>query len=306
MGVLSSKIDVKLEAVRAFWGREECRSITFANDTASDQAGQEFDLNAITDEDGTEVKYLVWLDNGIVSAPTPAADQTLVAVTYSPGDTAAVIAGLFKTAVDALSNFKTVSVTNGKAIVENKYIGKVTEEDQVLAPDLTFAQLILGIGGDLGATAQGGSSLSIDTQAFEIKSDQTGENLLGDIFTGFNASIEMPLIEVTKERLRTIIGGVVGDTHTPSGGTELIGIGESKLYKNAIDYSGKLIMHPIRVDIADKSEDIIIWKCAPMPQDLNYSGTDQQVLNCTFKAYLDQNVISSINLLAFGDHTQDL
>ena len=306
MGVKANEINVKLEAVRAFWGREECRAVSFVADVAGSVAGEQWEVNAISDEEGTEVKYLAYLDDGIVSIPSPAIDQTLMPVSYSQDDSATVIAAAYEAAILATGNFKIIGTSTNKVIVENKHLGPVTEEIYTGAPSLSFENLVVGIGGDLGATAQGGSSLSIDTQTFEIKSDQTAENLLGEIFTGFNAGIEMPLIEVTPERWETIIGSVVGDTHTPAGGTKLVGIGESKLYQNAVQYAGKLILHPIRNAISDKSEDIILWKTSPVPNDVNFSGTDQQVMNVSFKAYLDQNVVSSINLLAFGDHTQEL
>ena len=70
---------------------------------------------------------------------------------------------------------------------------------------------IAALGGDLGKTEQGGVTLNLETSTAELKSDQTAELLLGEINQGNLTTIEMSLVEVTKERLKTVLGSVVGD-----------------------------------------------------------------------------------------------
>ena len=297
----SSKNDIKLEAVSVKWGREECRKVTFVDDVAGSLDAEYWDLNTL-DEDQVETQYVVWLDNG--ASVDPSGAKTGIQVTYTDDDSASVIAGLFVTALAAIN--VNVSQSGAEVIYENKDIGAVTEEDNTNAPALTFEVLSAGIGGSLGATAEGGSTLSIETQSVELKADQTGQIVLGEIYTGSTASVEMSLIEMTKARWETVIGSVTGDKFTPTAGTRLVGQGTSRLYKNLFDLGGKLILHPIRLGASDKTEDIIFWKSAPKPSSVSFSGQDIQGMEVAFTAYNDTSKPAEISLWSQGDYTQDL
>jgi hypothetical protein len=300
----SSRNDIKLEAVSAKWGREECRSVTFVDDVAGSLTGEYFDLNTV-DESGVETQYYVLL-SGTTPAVDPApAGKTKIEVSYTDGDTAITLAAAYQSALAAI-NVTSELDGAGKITVENGDIGTVTAEVFTNAPSLTYAQLSVGIGGALGSTAEGGSTLSIETQSVELKADQTGQVVLGEIYTGSTASVDMSLIEMTKERWETIIGGVTGDVFTPAAGTRLVGQGVSRLYQNLFDLGGKLILHPIRLDASDKSEDIIFWKSAPKPASVSFSGQDIQGMEVSFVAYNDSSKPSEISLWAQGDHTQAL
>lgn len=299
----SSKNDIKLEAVSVKWGREECRKVTFVDDVAGSLTDEYFDLNTL-DEDQVETNYYV-----LLSGTTPAVDpapvgKTKIEVSYTDGDSATVIAGLYVTALAAIN--VNVSQSGAEVIVENKDIGTTTLEVNTNAPSLTFEVLSLGLGGSLGATSEGGSNLTIETQSVELRSDQTGQIVLGEIYTGSTASVDMSLIEMTKARWETIIGSVTGDVFTPPGGTRLVGQGTSRLYKNLFDLGGKLILHPIRLLATDKTEDITFWKSAPKPASVSYSGQDIQGMEVTFVAYNDSSKPAEISLWSQGDYTQDL
>ena len=298
----SAKTDIKLEAVSVKWGREECRKVTFVDDVSGSLDAEYFDLNTV-DNDGVETAYYVWLDNGASSDPA-ISGKTGVQVVYSDNDDAATIAGLFVTALASLS--LNVSQSGAEVIYENVYVGLVTAEVFTNAPAFTFEVLQAGIGGSLGVTAQGGTTLSMEAQSVELKADQTGELVLGEIYTGSVASAEMSLIEMTKERWETVVGSVTGDIFTPSGGTRLVGYGTSRLYNNLFDLGGKLILHPIRLDASDRSEDVVFWRSAPKPSSISYSGTDQQGMEVTFVAYNDTSKPASISLFAQGDWQQEL
>jgi hypothetical protein len=297
----SSKNDIKLEAVSVKWGREECRKVTFVDDVAGSLDAEYWDLNTL-DEDQVETQYVVWLDNG--ASVDPSGTKTGIQVTYADDDSASVIAGLFVTALAAIN--VNVSQSGAEVIYENKDIGAVTEEDKTNATALTFEVLSAGIGGSLGATSSG-STLSIETQSVELRSDQSGQIILGEIYTGSTASVEMSLIEMTKARWETVIGSVTGDKFTPTAGTRLVGQGVSRLYKNLFDLGGKLILSPIRLaGTGDKTEDIIFWKSAPKPSSVSFSGQDIQGMEVAFTAYNDTSKPAEISLWSQGDYTQDL
>jgi hypothetical protein len=299
----TSTNDIKLEAVSVKWGREECRKVTFVADSAGSLTGGYFDLNVL-DEDQVETKYYV-LFSGTTPATDPAiAGKTKIEVTYADNDTAAVIGGLYVAALSAVNI--NASQSGAEVIVENKDIGKITVEVNTNATSFTYSILSAGLGGDLGKTAEGGTTLTTETQSVELKADQTGQIVLGEIYTGSTANLSMSLIEMTKSRWETIVGSVTGDVFTPSGGTRLVGQGTSRLYKNLFDLGGKLTLHPIRLLKSDKTEDITFWKSAPKPSSISYSGQDIQGMEVEFVAYNDESKPSAISLWSQGDSTQEL
>jgi hypothetical protein len=299
----SAKTDIKLEAVNVYWGTERCESVTLVDDVAGSLDSEYWDLNTIGSDLETETQYVVWLDNG--SSVDPSGSKTGIQVTYTNGDDAATIAGLVQTAIDAVANV-TATVSGAVVTYENDYIGKLTDEDFTNATALTFSELVAGKGGALGATAQGGSTLNMEAQSVDLVSDQTGSIIAGQVYTGSSATVDMSLIEMTKDRWETVVGSVTGDVFTPTGGTRLVGYGESRLYQNLFDLGGKLILHPIRLDNSDRSEDVCFFRSAPLPSSVSYSGQDIQGMEVSFVAYNDKSKPEEISLFAQGDWSQEL
>lgn len=293
--------EIFYEASKIYWGREACREVTFVDDVAGSLSGEYFDLNAI-DLAGTETEYYVLLDNGSAVDPAPAG-KTKITVSYADDDDAATIAAAAQSAIDAITGFS-ASVSGDVVTIKNDDIGGVTEETQTNAPSLTFSNEA-GLGGYLGRTAEG-IEITMETTVGEVKSNQTSDILLDEIVQGQTASCTAGFIELTKERFKSIIGGAVGDYYTPSGGTEVIGGGSSKISTSLKAQGGKLILHPTRLEDADRSRDFIFWSSAPKPESLNYSGTDIQTLNASFSAYLDDSKREEINLYMIGDWKQEL
>jgi hypothetical protein len=296
---MTNTSEIKLEAVRAFWGTKYCREITFIDDVAGSLQGKYLILNTINANLEPVSVYIVTTDGPTFTG------QIQEALTFDDDDDAYIIAEAFKLLIDTeLSDYFVAELnTEGNGVnLKNKFIGGTSGDSGTLVTaGVVINDHIKGIGGELGRTAQGGSTVSLETQTVEIKADQTGEIILDDIAVGSSVSVEMGLIEVSKERLETIIGSVAGDKFSPEVGTDLVGFGESKLYQSLANLGGTLILHPIRLPMSNKSFDVVIHKCAPIPNDINYSGSDQQVLNVTFKAYLDKSVNEKVNLIAWGD-----
>ncbi len=288
------------EAAQVTWGREQCRVVDLVDDVAGSLEGEYFDINVL-DAAGVETNYYVLLDNGSTVDPAPAG-KTKIAVVYTDNDSAATIAGLMQTAVDAVANVSAEVVNSTSVHIVNDEIGAVTAEVYTNAPSLTFTTTI-GIGGDLGKTAEG-IEITLESQTGEITSNQTGAQILDEIGQGQLASCSAAFIELSKERLETLIAGAVGGTFTPVAGTKLIGGGSSKLFQSLKALGGKLILHPIRLPSTDRSRDFVFWISAPKPETINYSGTETQQLNCTFTAYVDETKPSDVNLYAIGDWKQ--
>lgn len=290
---------IKLEAAQVYWGKEQCRVVTLVDDVAGSLNEEYFDLNVL-DVEGNLTEYYVLLDNGSAVDPAPAG-KTKVEVVYDDDDSAAVLAGLVQAALDALDDLEAEVVEGTQVHYKNKFIGAVVE-DFSNAPSLSF-EVEAGIGGFLGRTSEG-IEVTIETQSTEIQSNQTGEIVLDEIGQGQSASCSAAFIELSKERLEAMIAGAVGGAHTPLSGTKLIGGGASKLFQSLKELGGRLVLHPQRLPLTDRSSDFVFWKSAPKPESINYSGTDVQTLNVTFTAYLDDSKPAEVNLYAIGDWTQ--
>lgn len=301
----SAKTDIKLEAVNVYWGTERCEKVTFVDDVAGSLDSEYWTLNVIGSDLETETSYYLWLDNSSTSVDPMVPNASGVAIAYSNNDDAATIAAAAQAAIDGIAGVS-ASVSGAEVTYENDYIGKVSDEDFSNASAFTFEELVAGQGGSLGATAQGGSTLNMEAQSVDLVSDQTGSIILGQVYTGSSATVDMSLIEMTKERWETVVGSVTGDIYTPSGGTRLVGYGTSRLYQNLFDLGGKLILNPIRLGASDRSEDIIFHRCAPLPSSITYSGQDIQGMEVSFVAYNDSNKPEEISLFAQGDWDQDL
>jgi hypothetical protein len=289
-----------LEAMDWYFGGRECRTTTFQDDTSGDQGGLYFDLNTF-DENYAEVKYLVWLDDGVASAPSPAADQTLLPVSYSQDDDAATIAAAYKAAVEAVAEVK-VEVTGGAAETENNFLGDITDESYSGAGSITLTVNKAGFGGSIGAIAQGGGSLASEQSLEDILSDQTGDIILDQVMKGAAVSLDITLAEMTTANWENLVGEGYGDTETV-GADNLTGYGTSKLYNSAFDFAGQLVGHPIRLGNDDRSADICIWKCVGNLNSINYSGSEVQGGEFSFTALKDDTKPESINLFARGDHS---
>jgi hypothetical protein len=290
---------IKLEAAQVYWGKEQCRVILVPDDVDSSLNGQNFKIQSISPS-GEITKYYVLLTDGTAVDPEYP-DHIKIEVTFVPDSTGVVISPLITNALSVVNDLFTETLDGFFAHIKNKWIGAV-EDDFSAAPDFEVT-ISEGIGGFLGRTSEG-IEVTIETQSTEITSNQTGEIILDEIGQGQSANCSASFIELSKERLEAMIAGAVGGTHTPSGGTKLIGGGSSKLFQSLKELGGKLILHPQRLPLTDRSEDFVFWKSAPKPESINYSGTDVQALSVTFNAYLDDSKPAEINLFAIGDWSQ--
>lgn len=287
-----------LDARDWYFGRRHCRSITFSDDTAGDQATAYFDINVIN-EDYEEVKHYAWLDNG--SSVDPAiANKIGIQVTYTDNDSASTIALAFEAALATIE----VNTENSGSVVEmeNAFLGLIAVEDFSNAGDITLAINSAGFGGNLGAVASGGGSLSTEQALTEVTSDQTGSLILDNIVTGGSLSLELTIAELTTERWQTLIGNGYGDNYTKNL-SDLTGYGSSKIYTSSFNYAAQLVGHPIRLPYSERSKDIVIWKTVASLNSINFSGTDLQSAEMSFVGLRDTSKPSEIDMFAYGDHS---
>jgi hypothetical protein len=288
----------RLEAMKWFFGKRHCRTITFAADVAGSQDGKYFDLNVIG-SDYKEKKYVIQLSDGTTTPAPVAPDQTLITVSYTSGASASAIAALFVTALAAIA-VRCEQV--GAAVeVQNHFVGKITTEVTTNAAGLTFAIGAAGFGGYIGQTGE--SELTTNIEVVQLLDDAQGTVVQDEIITGYSAEITIPLREMSTQRWQDLVGEVTGNNITISG-QEITGLGTKKLYQSMFNYSGRLVGHPIRNLETNISEDIVMLNTAPKLESINFSGSSIQEASFLFTSYKDANAAEEINLLARGDHSK--
>jgi len=295
----SKSTDQRLEAMKWYFGARHCRKITFSDDTAGDQGGDSFDLNVI-DSSYAEKKYLIWLNDGVASAPTPASDQTLIGVSYTQGDLAAVIAAAVEAQLIADSVEVRMELVGADLEIQNHFVGAITAEVIANAPDLVASIEKIGFGGYIGQTGE--SELTTTVEVVQLLDDANGTVPLSEVITGYLAEITIPLREMTTQRWEDLIGAVTGNTIT-IGSKDITGWGTKKLYNDLFSYSGRLIGHPVRLDNSNIDEDIVMLSTAPKMNSINFSGGSVQEAEFLFTSYKNANAPEEINLLARGDHS---
>jgi hypothetical protein len=288
-----------LEAMVWYYGKRECRSVTFVDDVALSLEDEYFDLNLI-DESYAEAQFYVWLNGGTGTDPA-IAGKTGIEITYTSGDTKETLAGLLVAAL-ASNDVKASDEGSGLVQLENRFLGVITAESYTNAPSLTATSLQVGTGGSLGAIAQGGATITTEQSLEDIFRDDEGDVIQDQILKGAGVSGELQAAEMTTANWDSLVGNAFGDKHT-EGVDDLYGYGTSKLYQSSFSYAGQLVGHPKRLANSDRSADICIWKTVSNMSDINYSGSEVQVGSFSFQALPDSSKPVAINLFARGDHS---
>ena len=288
-----------LEPCSVSFGVFHTRKWTTVADVTSSLNDTYIDLNLPSGD------YYVWFNVAAAGTDPAIAGKTAIEVALTANDSAAVVAAAIKTALDAVNsgaNWK-VDVDGDELCIVNRVIGAITAETDSGSTGFTLDLIKTGLGGDLGKT-EGGSEVSFSVDTVEVRADQDGTVLLDEIITATNLEVTMNLLEMTADRWATVVGSVVGDTYTPSGGTEMVGFGTSKVYQNMTNFTGRLVLHPIRKG-AELDRDFTLFNTAPMPASINFNN-ELQTMEVTFKAYKDDSINSAVNIGAFGDSSQIL
>jgi hypothetical protein len=291
-----------LEAATIKWGAENLVCVT-PDDTNT--GGEYWLLSSPTTD------YYVWTDINDASVDPAVAGRTGVEVdvptSYTVSDyITAVIAALEAVVESGDPVFRVAASSDGLSFsVENVDIGEPNAAAADGDTGWTIETDKAGFGGDLGRTKEG-IEVAQEVTLFDVTANQTGPQLLDQIIQGTNASLTASFLELTLERLKNIIGNGFGDVFTPGGGTDLVGFGTSKNFTSSFNTGGKLILHPVRLAESDRSRDVVFHKTVPVPESLNYDGTDTQALACSFNALVDETKRAEISVYSIGDWKQDI
>lgn len=162
--------------------------------------------------------------------------------------------------------------------------------------DVTFGVTDLGSVKDI--------SLNFSTETVVITADQFGNQTLGERLVAFNCSVSMTLQELSATNWEKLVGDVAGGKHTPTAGTQVVGVGEEKLFQALESFASSLVLKPS--NSTDNLRNITLHKCYPKIGAVSYSGTEISTMEVEFVAVRTTAVDSKVNIMSFGDNTQDL
>ena len=286
----------RLEAMKWYFGKRHCRTVTFKEDDTDH--GKTFQLNVI-DINYAESKYLVFLDEGVTPAPTPATGTTLITVAVTAGDSANDKALAVETELAAANVEVKTLVSDDSIEMQNFFVGAITTE--VVTAPLIGAVGAAGFGGYIGQTGE--SELSTTVDVVQLVDDAQGTVVQDEIITGYGAEISIPLKEMTTQRWKDLVGQVTGNNITLDG-EDITGWGTKKLYQSMFSYAGRPVGHPVRNAASVINEDICMLSTAPKMESINFSGAAIQEATFLFTAYKEAAAAEEINLIARGDHTK--
>ena len=137
---------------------------------------------------------------------------------------------------------------------------------------------------DLGHT-KGGVELSYEPTVADIGVDQYGTSPVDLALVGENLTIKLALAEATVENLSK--GITAGEFETGTEGERLeIGANSGKMFAAL---AKELVLHPTRLDAADESEDVVIYKAVVTEAVVaSYTIDEQRVFEVTFRALIDE------------------
>lgn len=281
---------ITLEPMDVFWGRRQRDSIEFVDDVASSEAGSFFTI-------GTADYF--WLDNSIIADPAPVGFANSHAIVYAPGASASTIAVLAEAVVDAVTNMNAKATVSTLVYEENAQgvvVGLVDGDTGYV-----ITSVAVGDGRDLGGT--GPIELSFSSDLTDITAAQLGTQILDQVVTATNLEIGFDLMELTPENWKLMLAEVIGGTETVSG-SELIGLGDSKRFKNMSQFARELKLKP--VGSTDDERNIHLWKVYPVIDNVNYAGDDVSKMSLSWRALRDSSKPNTLNLMTFGDGTLNL
>lgn len=291
--------NIKVEPVDVFWGAREKTKITTVADSSGSLSGTYFTL---ANHDASTL-YYAWFDVDNGSTDPAPAGRTGIEVDIAQDASASAVASALKAALDAESDFAALS-SGAVVTLENNNIG-ASEDVADVDTGFTFEQLVDGSKDDLGGTS-GGVSIAMEFNAVDVVADQLGGGdgtLLDQIQLSTNTTVSMTLLEMTADRWSLIVGQVIGDEHTPSGGTKLTGLGESKRYRNLKQFSRELVLKPS--NSSDDSRNINLWKAYPAPASINFDN-ELQGMEVEWRVFRDDSRPEAVSVMAFGDGAQDV
>lgn len=297
--------NVVLEPIDVVYGAQHLVCFTTVADVANSLAGDHFRFST------KEGKFYVWYSHNSAVDPAPAGYTEIEVSTVLSGDLATAVATKTATAINAVAatNKFHAKASGANLLLEAKLIGAPLEAASVNTSGFTLAVIKEGFELALGYFEPGEVSVGMAEELFDVKSHQTGSQMLGQLRTGVTAGpVTLNLIEATTAKLKTLLEKGIGVAYTPSGGTPVTGVGAlsgSKQFTNVTADGGKLVLHPTKNAETVYTDDLCFWLAYPKLNALIYDGESQKKIEVEFQVYLNEYKVNEASVFVLGDHTQN-
>ncbi|TXH08953.1 MAG: hypothetical protein E6R04_09670 [Spirochaetes bacterium] len=257
--------------------------------------------------DGT--KRYVWLNINSAGVDPAPAGFTGVSVAAATSASAATIASALQSAIDGLDDF-TASVSGNTVTVTDVTQGYAPEmHDSNAAPTgFAFSTTTLGDNDEELGCLEGEIEISFSQSTVPVSCHESGVTPVVEFVNGLEeVTVTLTMLETTFAKLKKVLAKTQGSMiPVGSAGTEVIGIGQYRDFKNLMTFATRLNIHPKRLLAADMSLDITAWKAIPILEGLTLSGEAPVTLPLTFKCFPDSSKSTRANILCIGDYSQSV
>lgn len=286
--------NILISPANAFWKIESNSQFDLDGLTGVDVKGKYFTLNSPSTD------YYVWFDDSVESDPAPAGKTAIAVTVAGDSDTDAALATALQVAVDAVGDF-TATVSGTLVDVFAVAVGEVVDPADV---DSGVAVTVCRRGKNLDlGLIEGDSDLGFEPAVLDILSQQTGQTPTAALVQGFGAEPALVLQETTRSRVSEFYS-IYGGVRTPSGGSEITGVGTGTIGKNMLIDAARLSFEPVNIVSSELSYNIVYMLTVPVPSSLIFSGENPRTLSVSFKTYVDLSLDPSNNYLVIGDGFQ--
>jgi hypothetical protein len=299
--------NIKVEPMDIYMGTDlvQIQTITCLGDTADSLDGRYAFFY-----DSAGAKRYFWFNTSGGSAVDPAiAGYTAHVVAITTGASSSAVATALAAVLTAVSGFDAAASGYVVTLTATSVGSALPAHDaQATAGKTGFAFGMSQVGDlyeKLGVIDGDIEISGLGSEALDITSHQTGTDVIGQIFTGSaNPDMSFALKEFTFARLEKIKRYTSGSYLPVGGSNTLVGFG-SKGQFSSPQYA-RVVMHPVRLQAADKTNDLCFWKCLINMDSITPSGENVITLPVTVKAFKDCDKPDGINIGVYGDWTQSL
>lgn len=297
--------NVKIEPMDVYLGEDaaQVQTVTCVASSASASLNNKYFLLYAS----TGTKYVVWCDvNSTGTDPAISGYTSVHVVLGANPSTAAQVATAVQTVVDALATF-VATVSGGVVTITDAATGAAVfaHDSQVAETGFAFSVTTIGdtfakvglIDGDIAISG-------LTRTPVDITAHQNGTTVLGQIFTGSgNPELSFSLKEVTFTRYDKILRYGAGSFY-PVATSSTPGIGGGRYGQFGAPKSVRMVLHPVRLGLADKTNDYCFWKTVIDLDSINFSGENISVLPVKAKAFEDCDKVAPVSVWMYGDWSQ--
>lgn len=300
--------NVRIEPMDVYIGNDQAQvqKVTCVESTATASLNDKY--FALYKEDGS--KFLVQFDVNNTGTPVVLSGYTVVTVDIGANpQTAGQVAAALQTAVDALADF-TATVSGSVVTITNVGNGfAVPAHDGQGANKTGFAFEVTTVGDlyeKIGLIDGDIEIANIGKATVDVNAHQFGQTLLSqiEVSTG-NPEISFALKEATAEKYNKLLRYSLG-VYQPiaAGSSVVVGGGTGALFKTP--QLPKIVLHPVRLGLADKSKDWCLFAAKISLDSVTFSGENISTIPVVATGFPDCSKASAVNTFMIGDWTQVL